>query len=162
MKIESLGFCRSYYNAAYTLLNHPTSASALCTRSNRFLTPDITPHSLWRKSAGTRCALLLVAACLDRKSDLPSRSWSESSVIYQANADDTFNAGNLLLQTLAAVQFCLFYPHSFVLYQVYPRSFYDANGDGVGDLKGITLKADYIASLGVDAVWISPFYRSRG
>jgi alpha-glucosidase len=43
---------------------------------------------------------------------------------------------------------------------VYPRSFYDSNGDGVGDLRGITLKADYIASLGVDAVWVSPFYRS--
>ncbi len=44
--------------------------------------------------------------------------------------------------------------------QIYPRSFYDSNGDGVGDLRGITLKADYIATLGVDAVWISPFYRS--
>lgn len=47
-----------------------------------------------------------------------------------------------------------------VIYQVYPRSYQDSNGDGVGDLKGITQRLPYIASLGVDAVWISPFFRS--
>src|SRR6185436_6667427 len=47
-----------------------------------------------------------------------------------------------------------------VIYQIYPRSFRDANGDGVGDLKGITEKLDYVASLGVEAIWISPFFRS--
>ena len=47
-----------------------------------------------------------------------------------------------------------------VVYQVYPRSFFDANGDGTGDLKGITCKLEYIASLGVDAIWLSPFFRS--
>lgn len=46
------------------------------------------------------------------------------------------------------------------IYQVYPRSFADSNGDGVGDLPGLTARLDYIASLGVDAVWISPFFRS--
>ncbi len=47
-----------------------------------------------------------------------------------------------------------------VVYQIYPLSFADANGDGVGDLAGITAKLDYVTALGVDAVWISPFFRS--
>ena len=49
---------------------------------------------------------------------------------------------------------------SGVVYQVYPRSFQDSNGDGVGDLPGITGRLQYIADLGVQAVWLSPFYRS--
>ncbi|QFT75130.1 alpha-glucosidase [Ruegeria sp. THAF33] len=47
-----------------------------------------------------------------------------------------------------------------VIYQIYPRSFQDSNGDGIGDLRGITARLDYIASLGVDAIWISPFFKS--
>ncbi len=46
------------------------------------------------------------------------------------------------------------------IYQVYPRSFADSNDDGIGDLPGITARLDYIASLGVDAVWLSPFFTS--
>ena len=46
-----------------------------------------------------------------------------------------------------------------VIYQIYPRSFLDTNGDGVGDLPGIVERLDYIASLGVDAIWISPFFK---
>ena len=49
---------------------------------------------------------------------------------------------------------------SGVIYQIYPRSFADFNGDGIGDLKGITSRLDSLASLGVDAVWLSPFYSS--
>jgi len=47
-----------------------------------------------------------------------------------------------------------------IIYQVYPRSFYDSNHDGTGDLSGIRAKLDYVASLGVDAIWISPFFKS--
>ncbi|WP_170473387.1 alpha-glucosidase [Ruegeria arenilitoris] len=47
-----------------------------------------------------------------------------------------------------------------VIYQIYPRSFQDSNGDGIGDLNGITERLGYIASLGVDAIWISPFFKS--
>jgi alpha-glucosidase len=46
------------------------------------------------------------------------------------------------------------------IYQIYPLSFFDSNGDGMGDLPGVTAKLGYIASLGVDAVWLSPFYLS--
>ncbi|MDJ1113983.1 glycoside hydrolase family 13 protein [Microbacterium dauci] len=47
-----------------------------------------------------------------------------------------------------------------VIYQIYPRSFSDASGDGIGDLPGITSRLDHLASLGVDAVWLSPFFTS--
>lgn len=47
-----------------------------------------------------------------------------------------------------------------VIYQIYPRSYCDSNGDGIGDLLGITGKLGYVASLGVDAIWISPFFTS--
>lgn len=47
-----------------------------------------------------------------------------------------------------------------VLYQIYPRSFADSNGDGVGDLPGIAARLPYVAGLGVDGIWISPFFRS--
>jgi alpha-glucosidase len=47
-----------------------------------------------------------------------------------------------------------------VIYQIYPRSFQDSNGDGVGDLRGISNRLDYIANLGADAIWISPFFTS--
>ncbi|MET3105252.1 alpha-glucosidase [Oxalobacteraceae bacterium GrIS 2.11] len=47
-----------------------------------------------------------------------------------------------------------------VIYQIYPRSFLDTNGDGIGDLAGISSKLDYIAALGVDIIWISPFFLS--
>ena len=47
-----------------------------------------------------------------------------------------------------------------VIYQIYPRSFQDSNGDGEGDLKGITSRLDYVKALGVDAIWLSPFYKT--
>ncbi|OJU06314.1 MAG: alpha-glucosidase [Rhizobium sp. 63-7] len=47
-----------------------------------------------------------------------------------------------------------------VIYQIYPRSFQDSNGDGIGDLKGITSRLSHVAALGADAIWISPFFTS--
>ena len=47
-----------------------------------------------------------------------------------------------------------------VVYQIYPKSFYDSNGDGVGDLNGVTEKLDYLKSLGVDFLWLTPFFKS--
>ena len=47
-----------------------------------------------------------------------------------------------------------------VIYQIYPRSFQDSNGDGIGDLGGIVQRLPHIAGLGADAVWISPYFTS--
>ena len=47
-----------------------------------------------------------------------------------------------------------------VIYQIYPRSYQDSNGDGIGDLRGITARLPHVASLGADAIWISPFFTS--
>jgi alpha-glucosidase len=47
-----------------------------------------------------------------------------------------------------------------VLYQIYPRSFMDSDGDGIGDLKGVTSRLDYVKALGVSGVWLSPFFKS--
>jgi alpha-glucosidase len=50
--------------------------------------------------------------------------------------------------------------HNAVIYEIYPRSFQDSNGDGIGDLNGITQRLDYLQNLGVDAIWIAPMYPS--
>src|SRR5665213_227053 len=47
-----------------------------------------------------------------------------------------------------------------VIYEIYPRSFQDSNGDGIGDLNGITSRLDYLHKLGVDAIWLTPVYPS--
>ena len=47
-----------------------------------------------------------------------------------------------------------------VIYQIYPRSFQDSNGDGIGDLKGIEQRLDYLSELGVDSIWLSPIFPS--
>jgi glycosidase len=52
------------------------------------------------------------------------------------------------------------YLHNAVFYQIYPQTFFDSNGDGVGDLEGIVQKLDYLKSLGVDGFWINPFFES--
>ena len=49
---------------------------------------------------------------------------------------------------------------SAVVYQIYPISFFDSNGDGIGDLPGILSKLDYLRELGVDVIWLSPIYKS--
>ena len=50
--------------------------------------------------------------------------------------------------------------HDKVAYQIYPKSFYDSNGDGIGDLRGIISKLDYLKQLGIDIIWLSPIYKS--
>lgn len=50
--------------------------------------------------------------------------------------------------------------YDWTFYQIYPRSFKDSNGDGIGDLNGITEKLDYLKELGINAIWLSPCYKS--
>ena len=50
--------------------------------------------------------------------------------------------------------------HGKIAYQIYPKSFYDSNGDGIGDIRGIIEKLDYLKDLGIDIIWISPIYQS--
>lgn len=47
-----------------------------------------------------------------------------------------------------------------VIYEIYPKSFYDTNGDGIGDLKGVEKKLPYLKELGIDAIWLTPIYLS--
>ena len=47
-----------------------------------------------------------------------------------------------------------------VIYQIYPKSFQDSNGDGIGDLQGIISRLDYLKELGIDAIWLSPIFKS--
>ncbi|MEL7213825.1 MAG: alpha-amylase family glycosyl hydrolase [Pseudomonadota bacterium] len=64
------------------------------------------------------------------------------------------------MQTLKGLEADKDWWRGAVIYQIYPRSFQDSNGDGIGDLLGIVQRLPYIASLGVDAIWISPFFTS--
>lgn len=73
-----------------------------------------------------------------------------------AHAHPTTADGPITATTASAAEWW----RQAVVYQIYPRSFADDNGDGLGDLSGIITRVDYLADLGVDAVWLSPFYPS--
>jgi len=68
-------------------------------------------------------------------------------------------AAALILPTAAQAAPQPWWTHA-VIYEIYPRSFQDSNGDGVGDLNGVTQRLDYLQKLGVDAIWLTPFYPS--
>src|SRR6478735_387286 len=63
------------------------------------------------------------------------------------------------LRAIIAMSEYIWWQHG-VIYQIYPRSFQDSNGDGVGDLAGIRSRLDYLQSLGVGTIWLSPIYPS--
>src|ERR1035437_9775900 len=70
------------------------------------------------------------------------------------------NAIVLLLLAAASANAAEPWGKNAVIYEIYPRSLSDTNGDGIGDLNGITAHLDYLKNLGVDAIWIAPFYPS--
>ncbi len=69
--------------------------------------------------------------------------------------------GSNILAKPAAAQQDDWWKHA-VIYEIYPRSFQDSNGDGIGDINGITSRLDYLHDLGIDAIWITPMYPSPG
>jgi alpha-glucosidase len=104
----------------------------------------------------------------------PRPSWELELLAIKQRYDALMNRG-VLVSCLACLLTSVCYPQSSaqdskpssdiwwkhaVIYEIYPRSFQDSNGDGLGDLNGITQRLDYLSELGVDAIWIAPIYPS--
>jgi len=77
-----------------------------------------------------------------------------------ANAQEAISIESGLITGECKIPDCPDWLNNAVFYQIYPQTFYDSNGDGIGDLKGIIEKLDYVKSLGVDGFWINPFFES--
>ncbi|MBN2012707.1 glycosylase [candidate division KSB1 bacterium] len=92
--------------------------------------------------------LILQSGCL-KKANMESKPSPRS-----INIDSAKMTGKYIIPN------CPDYLHTAVFYQIYPQTFYDSNGDGIGDLQGIIEKLDYVKSLGVDGFWINPFFKS--
>jgi maltose alpha-D-glucosyltransferase/alpha-amylase len=76
------------------------------------------------------------------------------------NAQEMISIDSAVITGKYIVPDCPAWLNTAVFYQIYPQTFYDSNGDGIGDLQGIIEKLDYIKSLGVDGIWINPFFES--
>jgi len=74
--------------------------------------------------------------------------------------EETLSIDSALITGEYSVPSCPDWLHTAVFYQIYPQTFYDSNGDGIGDLEGIIQKLDYVKNLGVDGFWINPFFES--
>jgi glycosidase len=74
--------------------------------------------------------------------------------------EETLSIDSAIITGEYSVPSCPDWLHTAVFYQIYPQTFYDSNGDGIGDLTGIIRKLDYVKSLGVDGFWINPFFES--
>ncbi len=78
----------------------------------------------------------------------------------QGAEEGTLSINSAIITGEYSIPACPDWLHTAVFYQIYPQTFYDSNGDGIGDLPGIIQKLDYVKSLGVDGFWINPFFDS--
>jgi maltose alpha-D-glucosyltransferase/alpha-amylase len=93
---------------------------------------------------------------------MPSRLYSRFTGFLALSLSLTLSASAQTVEITGRdiIPDCPEWVHHAVVYQIYPQTFYDSNGDGIGDLPGIIEKLDYIKSLGADAIWINPFFDS--
>jgi alpha-glucosidase len=101
----------------------------------------------WTKSVVTIAAACLLSVSLTASAHLAAAQSSTPPTVAQAAKDQPAGPE--------------WWRHA-VIYEIYPRSFQDSNGDGIGDIKGITSRLDYLHDLGIDAIWITPMYPSPG
>ena len=78
----------------------------------------------------------------------------------QSKSQEKYSVDSAVITGKYTVPDCPAWLNNAVFYQIYPQTFYDSNGDGIGDLEGIIEKLDYVKSLGVDGIWINPFFKS--
>jgi glycosidase len=81
-------------------------------------------------------------------------------IINSINAQEPLSIDSAVITGKYTIPDCPKWINNAVFYQIYPQTFYDSNGDGIGDLEGIIEKLDYVKSLGVDGIWINPFFES--
>lgn len=81
-------------------------------------------------------------------------------IISSIKAQETLSIDSAVITGECKIPECPKWLNNAVIYQIYPQTFYDSNGDGIGDLKGIIQKLDYVKSLGVDGIWVNPFFKS--
>jgi alpha-glucosidase len=112
-----------------------------------------------RQSIKKTSAMPLIGALILLLSALSPCTSAQARTRQQSKAQQTVPTTTAQRQNILRSGQKSWWRHA-VFYEIYPRSFKDSNGDGVGDLNGITSKLDYLAGLGVDAIWITPFYPS--